>query len=503
MNEVLQQKLDKVHAVQKEAGKYHYAARILNFDQQTLCPEKAQEEQGEIAAFLNNKAFQLEKDPAYIEAFESLYEHRKELSEKDAVMAESLHRSYAATKNITPKMNEAFSLVYNKAYVDWLRAKTASDFSIFAPTLKELFTVIQKELSLKEDPLPLPYDNLLDNYERGMTTKDLDQIFDACKKRLLPLLERIKTSQKKIRTDFMHKKVTNAQQEEMARYLMDLVGYDTTRGALATTEHPFTDWMSKNDVRITTHYHENDFSSSIYTIIHESGHAMFEQFQPEEDHDFHITGCKTMGMHESVSRFYENIIGRSPAFIHTIYPKVCEIFPEVMEGVSEKEFWEAMNLVQPSLIRTQADEFTYVLHIIIRYELEKALWAGEIGIDDLNTLWADKYEEYLGIRPTKDAEGALQDVHWSFGFGYFPTYAIGNFYNAMYYQEMKKALPVEDLLSKGELLPIRDWMQEHVFKKANLLTPKEWIKDITGKALSPDAYLDYLEAKYKALYELD
>ncbi len=501
MNEQLQQKLDLVRSVQKEAEKYYHACAVLSFDQQTVCPEKAREEQGEIMAFLSNKAFILTKDPAYIEAFEDLYAHREELSEKDCLMAEELHRGYAATKNITPKMDEEFSLVYNRAYIDWLEGKTKSDFSIFAPTLKELIKVIEKQLELKEEKLPVPYDNLLDDYERDMRIPDVDRLFNACKERLLPLLKKIQASKKTIRTDFLYTPVKDAQQEELARYLMELVGCDPSRSVLSTTEHPFTDGMSKDDVRITTHYRQN-FSSSIYTVIHEAGHAMFEMYQPEEDHDYFITGRKTSGMHESVSRFYENIIGRSRPFIHTIYPKVCECFPEAMKDVTEQEFWEAMNVVKASLIRTEADEFTYVFHIIIRYELEKALWDGSIGVDDLEKLWSDKYEEYLGIRPKKDADGVLQDVHWSFGFGYFPTYAIGNFYNAMYYNKMRSELDVDTLLEKGDLLPIRDWMIEHVYKKANVLTPKEWIKDITGRDLTPDDFLDYLEEKYTALYEL-
>ena len=503
MNEQLQQKLDLVHSVLTEAEKYYHVCSILSYDQQTICPEKGREEQGELMAFLSNQAFKLEKDPAYIEAFEDLYQHRDELSEKDAVMAKQLHREYASTKNITPQMDEEFSLVYNKAYVDWLEAKTKSDFSLFAPTLKELIKVIEKQLALKEDPLPVPYDNLLDDYERDMRIPDVDRIFNACKERLVPLLKKIQASKKVIRTDFLHVPVTDAQQEKMAKYLMELVGYDLSRGALSTTEHPFTDGMGKNDVRITTKYNKASFAPSIYTVIHESGHAMFDQFQPEEDHDYFITGGKTMGMHESVSRFYENIIGRSRPFIHTIYPKVCECFPEAMQGVSEQELWEAMNVVEASLIRTDADEFTYVFHIIIRYELEKALWDGAITVDDLKHLWNDKYEEYLGIRPDNDADGVLQDVHWSFGFGYFPTYAIGNFYNTMYYNKMKTELDVDACLEKGDLMPIRDWMTEHVYKKANILSPKEWIKDITGRELTPDDFLDYLEEKYTALYELN
>ena len=216
----------------------------------------------------------------------------------------------------------------------------------------------------------------------------------------------------------------------------------------------------------------------MYSIIHEGGHALFDQNQPAENHDHFIIDGKTMGMHESVSRFYENRIGRSESFAEFVYPKVCELFPDAMDGVSEKEFYEGLNVVKPTLIRTESDEFTYTFHIIIRYEIEKALFAGEIKVE------------------------ALQDVHWASGFGYFPTYAIGNFYNAMYYNRMKQEVAVEDAIREGNFEPVNSWMINHVFAKADKLSPQEWIKDITGREFTPVDFLDYLEEKYSKIYEL-
>ena len=209
-----------------------------------------------------------------------------------------------------------------------------------------------------------------------------------------------------------------------------------------------------------------------------------------------------MGMHESVSRFYENRIGRSRAFVHLIYPKTCEIFPQVMHDVSEEELYEALNVVEPSLIRTQADEFTYVFHIMIRYEIEKALMEGSLEIKDVPQAWNSKYQEYLGITPPDDKSGVLQDVHWTFGFGYFPTYAIGNFYNSMYYKELEKAMDVDATVAAGDFKKLNGWMKEHVFARADLVEPKQWIREITGRDLTPDDFLDYLEEKYSKIYEL-
>ena len=499
--------LQTVQQTLTTAQKYEHACHVLNFDLETICPPKAMEQQGDLIAYLSNEGFKLKKDPAFIEAGEYLYAHRDELEEADAVLARQLHREYLHTKNITPEKMHSFSTVMNRAYVRWIEAKQASDFSLFAPSLREVLAVNREEVSLREPedpsaPAASVYDQLLDDYERGITTEDLDALFGACKERLLPLMKQILASPKKIRTDFLSRKVTDEAQERMARYLLDVLQYDLQRGAFTTTEHPFTDWMAPNDVRITTHYHEDAFASSMYSIIHETGHALFEMLQPKEDWEHFIDSGKTMAMHESVSRFYENRIGRSEAFVHRIYPGVCEIFPEVMRDVSERELYEALNVVQPSLIRTEADEFTYTFHIIIRYEIEKALVSGEASIDDVPRLWNEKYREYLGIEPENDRTGCLQDVHWSSGFGYFPTYAVGNMYNAMYYNRLKNELDLDQVVSSGDFAALNGWMAENIFRRANRLAPHEWIREITGRELTADDFLDYLETKYRDLYEI-
>ena len=209
-----------------------------------------------------------------------------------------------------------------------------------------------------------------------------------------------------------------------------------------------------------------------------------------------------MGMHESVSRFYENVIGRSRAFIHLVYPKLCEIFPEVFFDVSERELYEAVNVAVPSLIRVDADELTYTLHVAIRYEIEKELIDGNLSVKDVPACWNSKYKEYLGVVPENDREGVLQDSHWSSDFGYFPTYAMGNYYNAMYALRMKEDISLETVLESGDFATINAWMAEHVFQKADRLDVAEWMLDITGKPISADAFLCYLEAKYSDLYGL-
>ncbi len=507
MQESTEAKLKLVRDTLGLAEKYEHVCHVLNFDLETICPPKAMEEQGNLIAFFEAEGFKVTKDPAFREAAEYLYAHRGELGEFDRVMAEQLHRDYLKTKNITPDKMKAFSEARNRAYVRWLEAKQTSDFSHFAPSLREIVEMGREEVALREPedpdaPVQSVYDQLLGDYERGMTADRLDAYFDACKKRLLPLLDRIRESPVKIRTDFLSRPVTDEAQEKMARRLLEVLDFDFSRGTFATTEHPFTDWLGRNDTRITTHYHPDAFISSIYSVIHECGHALFDMLQPVANRDHFITEGKTMGMHESVSRFYENRIGRSEAFIHLLYPMACEYFPEAMEGVSERELYEAVNLVQPTLIRTEADEFTYTFHIIIRYEIEKLLMSGEIAVEDVPALWNAKYKEYLGIEPENDREGCLQDVHWSSGLGYFPTYALGNMYNAMYYRRIREEIDLDGAVARGDLATVNKWMADNVFVRADRLAPADWIRDITGREFTPDDFLDYLEEKYSDLYRL-
>lgn len=499
----LKEDLKSVKDTLAEAEKYEHACRVLNYDEETICPEKAMEEQGELTAFLENKAFALKKDPAFLAAAERLYAGRDALDEWDQVLARTLHKDYLRTKNITPQLDASLRKVYSRAFVDWLAAKNAADYKIFAPSLEKVRDAQRKEISLSEIPAATPYDSLLDLYEPGVTSEDLDAWFSTCRERLVPLLLKIRSSHKVIRTDFLSRKVTDEQQRRMADWLMDVMCFDKTRGAITTTEHPFTDGLGRNDIRITTHFYEDAFLSSIFTVIHESGHALFEMLQPGENYDHFINQNKTMGMHESVSRFYENRIGRSRGFLHLLYPKAEEIFPQVLFDVSEEEFYEAVNVVTPSLIRTEADEFTYTFHIIIRYEIEKEIVNGTAGIDALPQLWNRKYTEYLGVTPKNDREGILQDVHWASGFGYFPAYALGNMYNAMYYNRMAQDLDIEKEAASGSFRNINAWMQQHVFAKADRLDAKAWIRDITGREFTPDDFLDYLEEKYGSLYDLD
>ena len=511
MDKKLEKQFEIVMETMRKAGIYQHAVSVLQYDMETICPPKAMEEQGEVSAFLGTEAFRLYKDEKFIKAAEYCYKHRfgsgsaeapgeDGLSEMQRTLIEAWNRENNKTKNVTPETNHRWEMTANRAYVRWLEAKEKNSFAHFAPSLKEVCEMCGEQVSLREEKCADPYDELLNDYERGISQHDIDEWFGECKERLLPMLEKIRGSKKVIRTDFLSRPTEIWRQENVARQILLTNGYDFSRGAFTTTEHPFMDGLARNDIRVTTHYYPEMFASNIFSIAHEGGHALFGQNIPEECYDYFIDDNMTMGMHESVSRFYENRIARSRAYISLIYPLLRENMPETLAGVTEEELYEAVNVVNPSLIRIEADEFTYTLHIIIRYEIEKMIMHGELPVEKIPEVWNAKYEEYLGVRPENDSEGALQDVHWTFGLGYFPTYALGNMYNAMYFNRMKQEIDVDGLIRAGKVPEITAWMKENVFARACHLEPKEWIREICGREITPDDFLTYLEEKYGELY---
>ncbi|MCR5010840.1 MAG: carboxypeptidase M32, partial [Lachnospiraceae bacterium] len=449
---------------------------------------------------LSGAAYRIRKRDEFIQTVGKLYLKLPQLDDGDGVLVRRLYKDYLRDKNITAEEMEKYDAANKIAWNAWMKARKENDFSLFADSLEHRIHLdIERTGHWDAEAVPgakCIYDRMLDEYETGMSTEIFDKLFDECRERIFNIMEKIHDREAKVRTDFLNIRVTDAQQTEITEYLLDLMEFDRSRGAWSLTTHPFTDRIGRNDTRITTNFEPDNFLANIYTVIHECGHALFEQLQPAEDYNHHIEDFKSMGQHESVSRFYENIIGRSAAFIHLIYPKICEVFPDVMKDVSEKELYEAVNHVQPSLIRTDADELTYTLHIMIRYELEREMAAGRIHISDLPKLWAEKYEHYLEIRPADDLTGVLQDVHWTDCLGYFPTYALGNFYGGMYLSKMQEEFDPFESLSEYGFGKINSWMKAHVFAKANRLEPAAWIKDITGRELTAADYLDYLEKKY-------
>ena len=497
-----QQKWKKLAGLLEEIEVYHRCLGKMQFDMECCAPEEGIAPAGEDIAILGKQVHRLTHAKPYEKLIVELHADAEGLTPVQKKAVEHLYDSYARTKNISAALSFEIDLAASRAYGDWLSAKKADDFSLFRDSFATLIGYTRKEIDLRDEKKATYYDTCLDDYEKGGGIAQLDAFFDALKARIIPLLRRIAQEGKPIREDFLNRPVPVAQQEAMSRYLLELEGLRKSALVLMTTEHPFTDHYGPHDVRVTTHYYEENFISNIFSTLHEGGHALFMQNEPKELYDEHCADNMSCAMHECISRFYENIVGRSEAFIHFVAPKLRELSGGVFDDVSERELYEAVNLARPGLIRMEADELSYCLHILVRYELEKAFINGEITVDEIPALWKAKYGEYLGVEVPDDARGCLQDVHWTMSYGYFPSYALGNAYGAQILRTMEKDFDVYAAIAAGELTKLRDWLTEHVFAIASLKTPDEWFRAITGEGLNVNYYLDYLEEKFTKLYGL-
>ena len=497
-----QQKLKQLYSILSEAEVYQRSMGKLNFDMMCCAPEEGLEQAGEDISVLGRQLHKLTHSKKYQRLVCELHEDSEGLTPVQRRLVERLWEDYMRTRNFTPAFAFELDSARNHAYGAWLAAKKASDFSLFRDSLAAVIDCTRRAIDLRDEKPSTYYNACLDDNEKGGSEDQLDAFFAALKARIVPLMQRIVSEGKPIREDFLSRPVPIPQQEAFSRYLLRLEGLRESALVLMTTEHPFTDSYGPKDVRVTTHYYEDNFISNIFSTLHEGGHALFMQNEPEEFYVNHADNGMTNAMHECISRFYENLIGRSEAFIHFVYPKLQEISGDTFKDVTERELYESVNISRPSLIRTESDELTYSLHVMIRYELEKAFINGEITVDEIPALWNAKYAEYLGVQVPDDAQGCLQDVHWTDSYGYFPSYALGNAYGAQILRRMKQDLDVDAAVAEGRLDQVLSWLKENVFSCASMLTPDAWIRRITGEPLNVNYYLDYLEEKYTKLYEL-
>lgn len=484
---------------------YNEATAVLYWDLRTGAPRKGVPGRAKVIGMLSSEAFKLSTSDEMEKCLNYLgqKENNEKLDKITKALVKECRKEYDRSKKIPANMYGEYVILTSEAESIWTEAKSKNDFAMFSPYLEKIVDFNQKFIELwgyKDNK----YDTLLDYYEPGMNVAKLDRIFKQLKDRIVPLVQQIKDSGVQPDSSFFTKYFDTAKQEELSLKVLDKMGYDMDAGKLDITEHPFTIGMTPGDVRITTHYYTNDFSSALFSSIHEGGHALYEQNISSELDDTLLSTGTSMGIHESQSRFWENIIGRSYNFWSYFYEDINKMFPEQFKGVSLEDFYIAINKVQPSLIRVDADEVTYNLHIMIRYEIEKALINNQIKVSELPRIWNEKMKEYLGTEPKNDREGVLQDVHWAGGsFGYFPSYTLGNIYSAQIYHAIRKQLDnFDDLIKNGELTKIKEWLGENIHKYGKLFTPAEILKSVTGEEINPSYLIDYLENKYKKIYNL-
>ena len=492
----------QLDAILNEARAYFNAVGKMEFDMECCAPPEGMAPAGEDMAVLEGRIHKILHSKKYVSLITSLHEDPEGLTDVQKRAVEVMWDNYSKTKNMSAAFVFEQAKAINVAYGAWLEAKQKSDFSLFRDHLEKINGLTRKAIDLRDEKPSTYYNACLSDYEKGGSEDQLDAFFGALKERIVPLIKKIQTEGKPVREDFLTRTCPIAEQEAFSNWVLEKECLRKSALVLMTTEHPFTTSFGPHDVRVTTHYYEDAFLSSIFSTLHEGGHALFMQNEPEEFHKNHNDGNMSNAMHECISRFYENIIGRSRAFIHFIYPELCRVCPSVMDGVSEEELYEGVNIARPSLIRTEADELTYSLHILIRYEIEKELVNGRITVDEVPALWNAKYKEYLGVVVPDDAHGCLQDVHWSSGFGYFPSYALGNAYGAQILNTMNKDFDVYAEVAQGKLDKVLEWLKANVFACAGMLDPDDWIRHITGESLNVNYYLDYLEEKFSDIYGL-
>lgn len=497
MNKIYQELLPYL----ERAMAYQTALVLFEWDNETLAPEKAApytaKMQGAISA-----AYQELMTDETVKSLLLQCEKEEGLSEAERAIVREAKEEMEELSCIPPDEYREFKELVSSSTGVWAKARKEKDFDAFAPTLEKIIGFQKRFASYRAKDGQKLYDVMLDSYEKGFNMEKLDQFFDELKAELVPFLKKVMESQVEINDAFLTGDYPEGKQKELAEYLAKYVGFDFEKGVLAVSAHPFTTNLHNHDVRITTHYGDS-VDSSLFSVIHEAGHGIYELGVEDALTQTFVGQGASMGMHESQSRFFENIIGRNAAFWAPLYPKVQEIFPEQLGHVSLEQFVEAINKVQPGLIRTEADELSYSLHVLVRYELEKMLIEEDLDVKDLPELWADKYEEYLGVRPKNVSEGVLQDIHWSQGsFGYFPSYALGSAFGAQMLAHMKTEMDFDGLLREGDIKTIREYLREHIHRFGKIKTSRQLLMDMTGEDFDPVYYLDYLKEKYKKLYKI-
>ena len=497
----IEQAVEALKTLQRKQFAYDHAMGVLNLDATTAAPSDTWEGRGKTMEVLSQASYDLLVTPENGELFAFLEENREALDPQTRREAEVMKKSYEKTQKIPPKEYVEYSILLNDAQAVWHRAKQEDDFQAFAPYLEKIVAFNRKLAAYYNPELPA-YDALLNEYEEGMTTAALDVFFAQVRGTIVPLLEKIQKAPQ-IEDGFLHRHYPVSVQRGLSDYLMDVLGLDRSHCGIAETEHPYTTNFGNHDVRITTHYHEDNLVSSMFSVIHEGGHALYELGADDCYNYTALSGGVSMGMHESQSRFYENIIGRSRAFVHAVFPKVLGFFPEQLADVSEEDFYRAINRVEASLIRTEADELTYCLHIMVRYEIEKRLIDGTLAVSQVPGEWNRLYKEYLGIDVPSNRQGCLQDSHWSGGLiGYFPSYALGSAYGAQMLHQMELKLgDVFPDVAKGDLSKVTGWLREKIHRHASFYKPGDLLKSVFGE-FDPKYYTDYLTRKYTELYDL-
>ena len=498
----LRSKLKQIHHLRD-------AAALLSWDQETYMPYGGGEARADQIATLQTLAHQQFVSPDIADWLAELidpvtglvHKHLASWDESTKAFVRETWRDFSKAKKLPSEFVNRLERECSLAQQVWVEARERNDFAHFLPHLRAIVALKHEEVQYRGFT-DSPYNALLDTYEPGATVADLKPLFTALREGLTTILQQINSAASKPDDRILYQAYDQEKQIAFSKRVLTGMGYDFHRGRLDLSAHPFTTSFHPTDVRVTTRVFEKDLPSCLFSAIHEGGHAIYDQGLPQEHYGTPLGESISLGIHESQSRLWENCVGRSSAFWQHFFPLLQETFPEQLGAISLHEFYAAINTVKPSLIRVEADEVTYNLHIMVRFEIELDLMEGRVQVEDLPALWNAKMQEYLGIVPERDAEGVLQDVHWSFGaIGYFPTYTLGNLYAAMLYQQAKTDMPeLEKQIAQGNLLPLKEWLNQKIHRWGRQWQAQELIQRITGKSLEAQPFLQSLRQKMQGVY---
>lgn len=484
---------------------------IMGWDAEVYIPPKGHNLRGDQMALLSQLRHRMISSPNIGKMLDKL-EKKSNYAKLDPIQQRNVHlirRRY----DVTVKIPEELAAAYAKQTIltrnTWKKAKKKRDWKLFEPDLTTLFDLVKKRAEIMQDVRQTPtlYDALIDLFEPKMTQAEISHVFNDLRKALVPLVNRYSEAIRGMDFSFLKRRVSIETQRKISNALAEFILYDVTSdqagGRIDETEHPFTTGYY-DDVRITTHYYETNILSSIYSILHEGGHALYDQNFPLEYKFQPVGDASSYGIHESQSRFIENMIGRSPEFIQYFLPQLNKITDGTFKDISTDQFTKAANKVERSKIRIEADEVTYSLHIIIRFEIERDLFAKKIKLSELPSVWNEKYDKYLGVTIEHDSEGVMQDTHWGQGyFGYFPSYALGNIYGGQFLEKMVKEIPDWlDQVAVGKFSALKQWMVDNVHQYGDLYDPQDLVRKVTGEGLNAKPFIGYLTTKYQRIFNV-
>lgn len=498
---------DKLAAFKTEMGEIldlHMAMAVLGWDQQTYMPPNGAEGRSEQLATLSKIAHIKETSEENRKLLDELVEEAKSLDPEsdDACLIRRAKIAMDKENRIPTELVAEFARVTTLSQEKWVQARATNDFSLFRPHLERVVE-LRREYASFFKPYDHVYDPLLDDFEPGLKTADVQAIFGKLRPQQVELIHAI-SARPQVEDGFLHLKYEDKKQWDFGVDVITRFGYDWNSGRQDRSAHPFTTSFSIGDVRLTTRVIENMMTSAMFSTMHEAGHGMYEQGVSPAFSRTILAGAASMAVHESQSRMWENLVGRSRPFWRFFYPKLQAVFPTQLGNVSMEQFYKAINKVQPSFIRTESDEATYNLHIMLRLELEIALMEGTLAVAHLPEAWNTRMQEYLGVTPRNNSEGVLQDVHWSGGMiGYFPTYALGNLVSVQLWDRMTQDLPdLESQIENGEFGTLLGWLRENVHRHGAKYDPQDLVQRVTGSKINPQPYIGYLTRKYSDIYGL-